>query len=368
MASVSLDRATGFAPVSARPNLKLKFDRRRILMAGVVAILGLGAGVYGYEWLTNGRFIESTDDAYVGGNVTAIAPHVAGFVSQLAVEDNQRVRKGQLLLRLDDRDFRAAVDHAEAVVRAQQAALSGLQAKYGLQQSLIHESEADLSARQAQARFAHDDDIRYQGLMRAVATSRQDVQRAGSADEQAQSGVASARAAAAASTQQLAVLRSEIEQARASVAQAEADLRTARLNLGYTEIRAPVDGYVGNRAVRLGAYATIGSELLSIVPAHGLWVDANFKESQIADLHAGQPVSVDADVLPGEAFHGRVVSIAPATGAQFSVLPPENATGNFTKIVQRVPVRILLDGDASQLGRLRPGLSVTADVDTRTGE
>src|SRR5580700_7976531 len=169
MASVTLDRATGFAPVHVRPNLKLKFDRRRVLIAGVVAILGLGAGVYGYEWLANGRFIESTDDAYVGGNVTAIAPHVAGFVSQLAVDDNQHVRKGQLLLRLDDRDFRAAVDHAEAVVQAQQAALSDLQAKYVLQQSLIRQSEADLAARQAQAKFAHDDDVRYQDLMRAVA-------------------------------------------------------------------------------------------------------------------------------------------------------------------------------------------------------
>src|ERR1700722_8263824 len=172
MASMTLDRATGFDPGIARPNLKLKFDLRRIIMASVVAILGLGAGVYGYDWLANGRFIESTDDAYVGGNVTAIAPHVAGFVSQLAVDDNQHVRKGQLLLRLDDRDFRAAVDHAEAVVQAQQAALSDLQAKYVLQQSLIRQSEADLAARQAQGKIAHDDNGRYQDLLCAVGARR----------------------------------------------------------------------------------------------------------------------------------------------------------------------------------------------------
>jgi membrane fusion protein, multidrug efflux system len=144
------------------------------------------------------------------------------------------------------------------------------------------------------------------------------------------------------------------------------DLQTARLNLSYAEIRSPIDGYVGNRAAEVGAYVAQGAYLLTIVPAHGLWVDANFKEDQLAQMHPGQPAAIVADTLPGHVFHGHILSLAPATGAVFSVIPPENATGNFTKIVQRVPVRIALDDDDSTLGRIRPGLSTIATVDTRS--
>jgi len=156
-----------------------------------------------------------------------------------------------------------------------------------------------------------------------------------------------------------------MEQARADIAQAEADLETAKLNLGYTEIRAPIDGYVGNRSVRAGAYVSVGTYLISVIPAQGLWVDANFKEDQLERMKPGQSATVAADVMPNRKFHGHVVSLAPGTGSVFSVIPPENATGNFTKIVQRVPVRIMLDADDSRLGGLRPGLSITASVDTR---
>jgi membrane fusion protein, multidrug efflux system len=162
------------------------------------------------------------------------------------------------------------------------------------------------------------------------------------------------------------VVDTQKEQARAALAQAEAERDLAQLDLEYTELRAPIDGVVGNRSARAGAYASVGAQLLAVVPSRGLWVDANFKESQLAGMHPGQPVSVAADVLPGDTFRGYVASLAPATGAQFSILPAENATGNFTKIVQRVPVRIQLDGSASTLGRLRPGLSVTVAVDERS--
>jgi membrane fusion protein (multidrug efflux system) len=360
MTDVTIDNVAGFA----RPALAARFNVRRLLFSGMVALAAIGAATYGFEWWTAGRFIESTDDAYVGGDVTAIAPHVAGFVSQIAVTDNQHIRKGDVLLRLDDRDFRAAEDHASATVSEQQAALANLQARRVLQQSLIGEAEADLASRQAAATFARQDALRYHGLMKAAAKTEQDVQRAAVTDLQAQSAVISARASVAAARQQVAVITSEIDQARAAVAQAEADLRTARLNLGYTIIRSPVDGYVGNRAVHVGVYVAAGAYLASIIPSRGLWVDANFKEDQLARLHPGQKVRVEADVLPGQTFTGEVASLAPATGAQFSVLPPENATGNFTKIVQRVPVRIVLNGTATELGRLRPGLSVTAHVDT----
>jgi membrane fusion protein (multidrug efflux system) len=365
MSDATLTSAERMAPDIGRLRLRLKRDARRLALTAAIIGAGAGAALYAHDWWTTGRFMESTDDAYVGGDVTAIAPHVAGFVAEIAVVDNQFVRKGQVLMRLDERDFRASLDRAEAGVQERQAALSNLQAKSVLQRSLIGQAEADLSAKEAQAVFARDNDLRYQGLERIGAISRQDAQRALAANRQGQSGVASSRAGVAAANQQRAVLQTEIDQARAELAQADADLRTARLNLGYTEIRSPVDGYVGNRAVHVGAYVAAGAYLASIIPAGGLWVDANFKESQLGRLHPGLPVSVAADVLPGEVFHGRVASIAPATGAQFSVLPPENATGNFTKIVQRVPVRILLEDGASQLGRLRPGLSVTAEIDTR---
>ena len=342
-----------------------RLSTRQLLFLAAALIVGVAASAFGYEWVTVGRFVESTDDAYVGGDVTAIAPHVAGFVSGVAVSDNQFVRKGQLLIRLDDRDFAAAAAHAEAVVRERRAVLSDLEAKYAMQRTSINQASADLGSKLARAAFTSDDNARYQALERAVATSRQDVSRAYSANEQAQSDVAAARAAVAGAKQQLSVLQADMDQARADIAQAEADLRTAQLNLGYTEIRSPIDGYIGNRAVRTGAYVSVGAYLVSIIPAQGLWVDANFKEDQLERMKPGQPATVAADVMAGREFHGHVMSLAPGTGSVFSVIPPENATGNFTKIVQRVPVRIILDTADSRLGGLRPGLSITASVDTR---
>ncbi len=340
---------------------------KKVLLLTGALLLTAAATAWGYRWFTVGRYIESTDDAYVGGDVTAIAPHVAGFVSEIAVTDNQFVRQGQLLIRLDARDFRAARDHAAAVVAAKRAALADLKAKYVLQQSTIRQTDADMASKQAAATFARADDARYQNLMRAVATSEQAMQKALTADQQAQSDVTAARAALSGAHQQLAVLTADTDQARADLAQAEADLRTAELNLGYAEIRSPIDGYIGNRAIRTGAYVTVGSYLVSIIPAHGLWVDANFKEDQLAHIRPGEDATVAADVLPGREFHGHVASLAPGTGAVFSVIPPENATGNFTKIVQRVPVRIVLDRADATLGGLRPGLSITASIDTRSG-
>jgi len=365
MNAITLDRAGRSRWGTA---ISLGFGYKKLLLALGASLAIIGATTYGYQWATVGRFIESTDDAYVGGDVTAIAPHVAGFVSDIDVSDNQQVRKGQLLMRLDDRDFQAALDHADAVLNNKRAALADLQAKFSAQQSTIRQTAADLSAKVAQAEFAREDDVRYQGLARAVAISRQDVQRATTADQMAQSSVVAARAGVTGANQELQVIRANIDQARADVAQAEADLKTARLNVSYTEIRSPIDGYVGNRAVRVGAYVPVGAYLASIIPAHGLWVDANLKEDQLAYVKPGESATVVADVLPNRIFHGRVESVAPGTGAVFSVIPPENATGNFTKIVQRVPVRIVLDAVDARLGGLRPGLSITASIDTRASK
>jgi membrane fusion protein (multidrug efflux system) len=349
------------ATATRRPRVSLK---HLALAAAGLAILA-GAAVYGENWWQVGRFIESTDDAYVGADVTPISPHVAGFVRQILVTDNQHVQAGQTLVRLDPEDYQATLNHARAVLAAREAARADLIARRELQQSIIAGARADLAAKQAQAVFAAQDAQRYHTLALTAAGSRQSAQKSAADDQSAQAAVHAAQAALIAAAQQVAVLDTEIAGATADVAQAEADLHTANLNLGYTEITAPVSGYVGNRSAQAGAYVATGTNLLSVVPANGLWVDANFKEDEIAHMRPGDPATVTADVVPGRSFHGHVASLAPATGAIFSVIPPQNATGNFTKIVQRVPVRIVLDGDASELGLLRPGLSTMVSVDTR---
>ena len=340
------------------------FGARRLAFVGVTCAAIAGGIWYGVNWWTDGRFIETTDDAYVGGNVTSIAPHVAGFIHAIAVSDHQLVHAGQPLLQLDPSDYQAALARAQAIVAGNDAVLDSLRAQLTLQQSVIQQQAADLSAKSAQASYTALDAERYRSLVTTAAASRQDQQRTASLDTQARANVLSADAALQAARQRVPVLQAQIDKAQADVAQARAELQTAQLNLGYTEIRSPIDGYVGNRAAQVGAYVPQAGFLLSIIPARGLWVDANFKEDQLAEMVPGRAATITADVLPGHVFHGRVISLSPGTGAVFSVIPPENATGNFTKIVQRVPVRILLDDD-DRLAMLRPGLSTTVSVDTR---
>jgi membrane fusion protein (multidrug efflux system) len=361
MEGIVFERAATEAPVKTR----LTFSRKALTLAGVALAITLCGIGYGRYWWTTGRFIETTDDAYAGGDVTPVSPHVAGFVAQILISDNQHVRAGQLLIRLDPRDFEAALDHGRAVATERRAALAGLKAKCVLQRAMVRQAEADLKAKLAQATFAQEDAVRYRDLAKTRFGTIQNAERTFALDEAAKSAAQAAGAGLTAARQQLSVLNAQIAEARAGVAQAKADLETARLNLGYTEIRSPIDGYVGNRAARVGAFVASGAYLLSVSPAHGLWIDANFKENQLARMRPGQPATVVADVLPRKVFHGHVESVAPGTGAIFSVIPPENATGNFTKIVQRVPVRIALDKDDATLGGLRPGLSATVSVDTR---
>jgi membrane fusion protein (multidrug efflux system) len=290
---------------------------------------------------------------------------VSGFISAVAVTDNQAVHEGDLLVKLDDRDYRAALAKAEGAVAAVRAALANLAATRHLQEATIAQAETEVAAADAEVARSRFDVVRYRQLAADQFASTQRFQQADADHKKGTAVAARTRAAVDAAQRQLDVIDAQRQQAEAALAQATAERDLAQLNLGYTELRAPIDGTVGNRGARNGAFAAIGAQLMSIVPASGLWVDANFKESQLARLQPGLPATIAADVLPGQVFRGHVASLAPATGAQFSVLPPENATGNFTKIVQRVPVRILLDGDAARLGSLRPGLSVTAAVDER---
>ncbi|BDU19210.1 HlyD family secretion protein [Dyella sp. GSA-30] len=337
--------------------------RHMVLGLGIAA--GVAVAVWGAHWWTVGRFIESTDDAYVGADITAISPKVSGYITQVAVTDNQVVHAGDLLAQIDDRDYRAALQKAEGAVAAQQALLANLDANEHLQRAVIDQAHAGIDAAQAESVRARDDQARYRDLSSRAAVSVESAQRADAVFKTARADTEKAQAAFAAAQRQLDVITTQKQQARAALMQAEAERQLAQLNLGYTTLHAPVDGSIGNRRVRLGAFVEAGSPLLAVVPSRGLWIDANFKEDQLAHMKPGQPVTIRADVLPGREFHGRLGSLAPATGAQFSVLPPENATGNFTKIVQRVPVRVLLDERDATLGELRPGLSVTADVDTQ---
>ncbi|MFS2155923.1 HlyD family secretion protein [Pseudomonas sp. Pseusp122] len=340
---------------------------KRLALALLVIAALVAAVLYGLHWWTTGRFIESTDDAYIGGDVTVIGPKVSGYITELKVIDNQFVHAGDLLVKIDDRDYLATLHKAEGAIAAEEALLANLQATEQLQQAVIGQAKAGIDATSAETVRSRDDNVRYKELASRSAVSLESAQRADATFKTAQANGAKAQASLLAAQRQLDVIATQKQQARAALMQARAERDLAQLNVGYTELRAPIDGVIGNRRARVGAFAAAGTQLLAVVPASGLWVDANFKEDQLADMLPGQPVSIHADVLPGRVFHGHLDSLAPATGAQFSVLPPENATGNFTKIVQRVPVRVRLDAADNTLGKLRPGLSVTAEVDTKAG-
>jgi membrane fusion protein (multidrug efflux system) len=350
--------------IAAPPASAPRFNRKAAIWAGA-GLLAIAAIPYGANYWVNGQYLQSTDDAYVGGDVSALAPQVGGLIAQVAVTDNEVVRAGQLLVQLDDRPYRAALAQSEANVKAAQAALANLDATETLQQSVIAEAQANIVAADAALVLAKANDARYTHLAAISAGTTQDAQAASATLQQDVAAANKARANLAAQTAQLAVIETQKTQATASLAAAEAARDMAALNEQYTQIRAPFDGVVGDRSAHVGAYAAAGAQLLSLVPSNGLWVDANFKEDQLASMKPGQSVDIVADIAPGTKITGHVGSLSPASGAVFSLLPAQNATGNFTKIVQRVPVRILLDGDAASLGLLRPGLSVTATVNTK---
>jgi membrane fusion protein (multidrug efflux system) len=349
---------------SASKHSGKRLPRKRLILLVAIPAVVVTILWYGIDWWIVGRFIEKTDDAYVGGNVTVISPHVSGYVAEILVRDNQFVQKGQPLIRLESHDYKALLDAASALVAERKAVLNRLHAQRNLEKALIRKAEADLDAKKASAEFNASEAERYYKLAQTQAGSQQNAERSRSASHETRAEVDAAKAGLGATRQKLTVVDAQIVEAMATLAQAEAQQRTARLNFGYIDISSPIDGYVGDRSAHTGTYVTAGAQLLSIVPANGLWVDANFKEDQLRDMKPGDPVKVVADVMRSKVFHGHVQSLSPATGAVFSVIPPQNATGNFTKIVQRVPVRISLDEDAATLGVLRPGLSTTVSVNT----
>jgi membrane fusion protein (multidrug efflux system) len=351
------------AGIAAPPGRRLSL--RKLLLTGAALAVLAGAGWYGWDYWTVGQYLVSTDDAYVKADSTTIAPKVTGYLGEVLVADNERVKAGQVLARIDARDFKAALDQAKADVSASRAALASRQAQLDVQRAVINAAHATLDVDQATLTFASQENKRYSDLATSGAGSVQNAQQAQARIAGAQATLARDNASLTSAEKQLDLIKAEIVQAEAAVARVEAVARQAELNLGYTTISAPIDGMVGNRTLRIGQYVTAGTQLMSVVPVDSAYIVANFKETQLTNVHQGQAVDVEVDMFPGQVVHGHVDSLAPASGQEFALLPPDNATGNFTKVVQRIPVRIALDGDNADRVVLRPGMSVVPTIATR---
>jgi membrane fusion protein, multidrug efflux system len=343
-----------------------KFNFRKLLMAGAAVAVVAGAVWYGWDYWTVGRYLVSTDDAYVKADNTTVAPKVSGYLHQVLVGDNERVKAGQILARIDERDFRVALDQAKADVAAALAAIASKQAQLEVQRTAIDAANATIDVDQAAVTFAAQENKRYTDLATTGYGSVQNAQQAQSRNAGAQAAIARDTANLASAVKQVDLLQAEIVQAKATLTRAEAVQSQAELNLDYTSIVAPIDGVVGNRTLRTGQFVQAGTQLMSVVPATGAYVVANFKETQLTDVRAGQAVDIAVDMFPGQFVHGRVDSIAPASGQEFALLPPDNATGNFTKVVQRIPVKIALSRDSNSPVELRPGMSVIPTIETKS--
>jgi membrane fusion protein (multidrug efflux system) len=346
--------------VPAKPTRKGAL--KRVFLAGAAVALLAAASWYSWEYWTVGRFLVSTDDAYVKADNTTIAPKVSGYLNQVLVGDNQHVKTGQVLARIDDRDFKVALDQARADVAAADAAVESKRAQLDVQQATIDAARATLDVDIAAQVFTAQENKRYTDLEKTGYGSVQNAQNARARDNTAVAAIARDKANLASAQRQVELLKAEVAQAVAADARAKALQRQAELNLSYTTIVSPIDGVVGNRTLRVGQFVQAGTQLMSLVPSNGAYVIANFKETQLGQVRAGQPVEIEVDMFPGKAVRGHVDSLAPASGQEFALLPPDNATGNFTKIVQRIPVKIVLDGHDVDL---RPGMSVIPSIQTR---
>jgi membrane fusion protein (multidrug efflux system) len=329
-----------------------------IIIAAVLVIWGI------HYWLV-GQYFVSTDDAYIDADSTLIAPKISGYVTTVPVNDNQSVAKGQLLLTIDPLDYRIALAGAQADTQAAQAAIISDLAQVNLQQAKIAQAAAVIEGDKAKLAFAAMNERRYANLSATGASPQQTSDQANTDLTSAQATLDGDQAALLGAQRQVDVLNSELAQAKAALAQSVARTQQAALDLSHTQIRAPFDGVVSNKTVAAGDYLQTGTQVMAIVPVNQVYVTANYKETQLTGILPGQPVTVAVDSFPDLKVTGVVDSIAPASGQEFALLPPDNATGNFTKIVQRVPVKIDLHLDRNNIGKLRPGMSVEPDIDTR---
>lgn len=335
---------------------------RKFLLAGCTVLL-LGGAALGGAALISDSPSQATDDAYVTADFTRVAPRIAGQVERVFVEDNQQVKAGQLLAKIDDRDYRAALAAAEALVLEEKAEIASLDAEIARHPALVAQARAALRADRAAISFAQADAVRYHNLSEKGAGALQEEQKAHSALEQQRAAHERDSAALTASQRQLPMLEAARAEQVAELAKAEAALEQARLNLSYTEIRAPIDGMVGQRALRVGQFVTPGTHMASVVPLADAYILANFQENQLEHMRIGQPVRITVDSYPDLVLSAHVDSLAPATGLSFAPIAPDNATGNFTKVVQRIPVKIVIDKGQARANMLRVGMSVIPTVD-----
>jgi membrane fusion protein (multidrug efflux system) len=347
--------------------MRLRPSRRAIKRAALV--LALAAGVagatdFGYGYLTTGRYLESTDDAYVKADSTIVSPKVSGYLAEVLVGDNETVKAGQVLARIDDRDFRTALNQAHADVAGAEAAVRNLDAQIALQQPVIAQETADVAAAEANLQFASEEQARYDGLMKSGSGTIQRAQQTDAALHEKIAQLQHGKSGLLAAERKVDVLTTDRAKAVAQLDHARAVEAQAALNLSYTQISAPVEGTIGARSLRVGQFVQAGTQLMAVVPLDAVYVVANFKETQLTHVRDGQPVEIRIDSFHSTRLRGHVDSLSPASGLEFALLPPDNATGNFTKIVQRVPVKIVLD-DHRLTGLLRPGMSAEPIIDTK---
>lgn len=334
----------------------------------LLLLAGLCFGGYeGYHWWTQGRFLASTDDAYVRSDITIILSKVSGYVSSVEVSDNQHVKAGDVLFRIDDGDYKLAIQAARDAIDSAQATVDRIGTQITAARASVLQAQASLAAAQAERDEAEANFERQKRLTDNKFASQATLDTAVASQKRTQAEVESAEAAVKLAQANIDVLNGQKKEAEQAVVSAKTALKQAERDLAFTVVRAPVDGIAGNRAAQVGSLLQPGSRMVAIVPLADTHIDANFKETQLEGIRPGAEVEISVDAYPDEPIRGTVESIAPATGSVFSLLPAENATGNFTKVVQRVPVRIKVPREEIESGHLRAGMSVVVEVDTRTG-
>ena len=349
----------------SRPS-PLKSPRVRLILL-LVALALIGGGVLWFiRFETFGKYQESTNDAYIQADSITIAPKVSGYVDRVFVAENQDVKAGQPLAQIDPRDYRAQAAQSVAQIDLAKANAAGVVAQMAEQRAAIAQAEAELNAANASASFAASEVERYRPLAASGAETRERLSELQNQATQARARAAAARATLNGAQKRIATLETQVRQAQAQGEAARAQLSAAYTNVEATILRATADGRIGDKSVRQGQFVQAASRLMTLVPKASLYVEANFKETQLGLMRVGQPVTIEVDALPGVELPGKLASIAPGTGAQFSILPPQNATGNFTKIVQRIPVRIAISAGPETRKLLVPGMSVEVSVDTRS--
>jgi membrane fusion protein (multidrug efflux system) len=353
------------APASAAPAPKP--GRRKFLMMGVLGLLALAAIGYGVYFVFVGRFYVSTDDAYVRSNNTMLGARVSGHVAAIVPRDNSLVRAGDVIFRIDDGDYRIAVDAARSKIATQQATIDRIGRQVTALESAVEQTKAQLASAEAALKRAGLDFDRQQTLSTKGFASRAAFEVSEASRDQGAAAVRSAQAAFDAARDNVEVTKAQQAEARAQLAELQTQLAKAERDLAFTQVRAPIDGTFSNRLVNAGDFIQAGQRLANIVPLDDVFIDANYKETQLRRIRPGQPVKISVDAYGHRKFTGVVDSISPAAGSVFTLLPPDNATGNFTKIVQRLPVRIRVPKEVARQNLLRAGMSVYTTVDTREG-